>query len=323
MPRGRSIAAALLSTLLAACEPAEDVRVQPLPPLERPSPEARAGLPEIAGVWRFAGWDLAPDDSASLQADLPGLGEIRLQTQRLDSLAGSYVAGGGTLPLVGEVRRDSVVSLVANAGGGAGYYLAGEVARDTLWIRLTSLVEPGAWPDDALAAFVRSEVASTFVRLHGTTPAPPVDSVALLAAAADSAARADSMALAAAPSPADSAAPALPVSPVRVPPTAFLPRPGRDAFGFTTRREAPTAPVVAEPEVLGVPIQRPDPEPEPRPAPPPPRPRPALPEPEPVEPVAEPDTQPRPMPRLLGEPVPRDTVSTRRSPPSPGDAPGG
>ena len=319
MSTGRSVVAVLVIALLASCDAAEEVRVQPLPPLERPSPEARAGLPELAGVWRFAGWDLAPADSGNLGRDLPALGEIRLQTQRLDSLAGAYAAAaGGPIPLVGEVRRDSIVSLVAGAGPEGPYFLAGEYARDTLWIRISSLTEPGSWPSDALAAFVRTEVASRFVRLHGTTPAPPVDSAALLAA--DSAAAADSLRLAAAEAePGDSLAPPI-TSTVSVPATAFLSRPGRNAFGFATRSAAPPAPTVAPP-VLGEPARQPEPQPDvqaPAPVQPAPEPEPRPePEPEPEPPVEpQPDSQPR-LPRLLGEPVRPDTASTPPSPPAP------
>jgi hypothetical protein len=313
--RLRIPALAALATL-AACEPAQDVRVQPLPPLERPSAEARAGLPEVAGVWRFAGWDLAPQDSASLQRDLPGLGELRLQTQRLDSIAGAYVGAGGQLPLVGEVRRDSVISLVASAGGGVGYFLAGEIARDTLWIRLSSLVEPGVWPAEAQAAFVRTQVASPFVRLHGTTPAPPVDSAALLAA--DSARVADSLVVAAAPPPAAAADSAVRVA--NVPPSAFIARGNRDAFGFPIRSAAAAPPPQAGPRVLGEPVERDQPEPE---EPPAPRPRPQQAAPPEQQPPPEPDEPPviPPAPRLpplLGDPVPRDTADvTPRSPRAP------
>ncbi len=321
MSKARSVLAALMTGLLAACDAEEEVRVQPLPPLERPTPEARARLPEVAGVWRFAGWDLAPSDSAALQRDLPGLGEIQLQTQRLDSIAGVYAAGGGRMPLVGEVRRDSIVSLVANPGGGSSYYLAGEVARDTLWIRLSSLVEPGAWPDEALAAFVRTDVASTFVRLHGTTPPPPVDSTALLAA--ESMARADSMGTLAASVPrGDSVVPRV-LSPIAVPPTAFLSRSGRDAFGFSPRGAEP--PPAAAASASGQPAAS---EGQPAvPAPRPARPAPVRPQPElePVEPepVRPADPPRRSLPRLLGEPVRRDTAAvTLRSPRAPADGRG-
>lgn len=52
--------ACLLAALLlaAACGPADDVRVQPLPPLTVLSAEARAGVPTVAGVWHFAGWEI-------------------------------------------------------------------------------------------------------------------------------------------------------------------------------------------------------------------------------------------------------------------------
>lgn len=292
MVNGRMIFAVGALTLLASCEPAENVRVQPLPPLERPSPEARAGLPEVAGVWRFAGWDLAPTDSANLQRPLPGLGEIRLQTQRLDSLAGAYIGPSGALPVVGEVRRDSIVSLVANAGGELGFFLAGEYARDTLWIRMSSLVEPGTWPSDALAAFVRAEVSSPFVRLHGTTAPPPVDSAALLAA--DSTIAPDSFAVAAAqPSAPDSL-----TRVVTVPPSVFISRGRRNAFGLPVRPAVAPPPPLAEPDLSGDPLAQPEPQPVV-----PPRIQP--------KPVVRPDSPVVRLPPLLGDPV-RDTATIRR-----------
>lgn len=171
---------------LVACDAADDVQVLPLPSLGAASPEARAGLPEISGSWRFAGWELAPGDTGRAEADLPGLGELRLETQRLDSIAGFYLAGEGRLPLTGEVRRDSVIALA-----GAGRFMAGRIGADTLWLSLTSLMEPGRWPDDARAAFVRSQVDARFVRVKGQRPvlatvdSVPTDSM-LLAAASDS-----------------------------------------------------------------------------------------------------------------------------------------
>lgn len=269
----------VVTTLAAGCDPADEVRVQPLPPLERSTPEARAGLPEVEGVWRFAGWELAPDDSASLQRELPALGALQLQTQRLDSVAGFYQAGEGRLPLVGEVRRDSVLALVALSGPGQGYFLAGRVSRDTVWMSLTSLLEPGTWPTDARVAFVRSPVAAPFVRLHGAPPpALPVDS-----ALAASLAAADSAAAAAGTVPGDTAAPA---------PT----------------RPAATAPPMGTPPAAAPQTSAPQPRPaapQPRPAAPQPAtPRPTPPAPRPVAPR---DTPTRRLPPLLGEPV-RDTV---------------
>lgn len=156
----------LAFALLTGCDAAEDVQVQPLPSLEQLTPEARAGLPEVAGMWRFAGWELAPGDTNRVASTLPGFGDLLLETQRLDSIAGFYVAGEGRLPLIGEVRRDSVVSL---AGGDR--FLAGRVSSDTLWLTLTSLVPSADWPDRARAAFVKSAPSSRFVRVRGQVPA--------------------------------------------------------------------------------------------------------------------------------------------------------
>jgi hypothetical protein len=86
--------AALLLLALAACEEAEGVNVQPLPPLERPSPEARAGLPEVAGTWRFAGWELPVRDTATAGEGMLAPGVLAVRTQRLDSVAGDYLREG-------------------------------------------------------------------------------------------------------------------------------------------------------------------------------------------------------------------------------------
>jgi hypothetical protein len=162
-----------VALLAAACGPPDAVEVQPLASLEQLSPEVRAGLPAIAGAWRFAGWELAPDDSANLAGELPRFGVISLATQKRDSLAGQYVVQAGRAPLFGEVRRDSVIALVGVFGPGDLRYLTGRVSRDTVWMELSSLTEPGSWPTDARAAFVRSAVASPFVRLRGALPPPP------------------------------------------------------------------------------------------------------------------------------------------------------
>lgn len=178
----------LLPIVLCACEPAEDVRVQDLPALERSSIEARLGLPELRGPWRFAGWELSEGDTLGLEAELPAFGVLFLQTQKRDSVGGFYLtAGGGRAPLYGEVRRDSVVALVTFPGPEEGRFLVGDVAGDTLWVEATTLAEPGSWRGDARAAFVRGQAAPTpFRRVRGAfVAAAPVDSAAL-AAAADS-----------------------------------------------------------------------------------------------------------------------------------------
>jgi hypothetical protein len=259
----------------SACEPADDVHVQPLPALEQPSPEARAGLPEVAGAWRFAGWELAPADSVNLAGGVPGFGQILIEKQRLDSIAGFYAIGQSRIPLVGEVRRDSVIAMAALTGAGQGRYLTGRVEADTFWLALTSLMDPGSWPDNARAAFVRAPVASTFVRLEGAIP---------VLAAADSA-RVDSFPLASqAPRRADGHP-----MPGRRPPFAGLPSQApRQAPQQRAPQQAPQQ-APAEP-----PLAEPEPETE-------------------FEPEPEPEVEPEPAerrrtPRLLGEPVRRDSI---------------
>ena len=50
-----------------ACGEAEGVEVQPLPPLQRPSPAARAALPEVRGVWRFACFEIPARDTTAVR----------------------------------------------------------------------------------------------------------------------------------------------------------------------------------------------------------------------------------------------------------------
>ncbi|HEX6040619.1 hypothetical protein [Longimicrobium sp.] len=183
MRRRIRIALACCAALAAgACGEAEGVEVQPLPPLQRPSPEARAGLPEVRGVWRFAGFEIPARDTAAVRERVYTLvppGEFRLATQRLDSIAGQYVREGVAFPFTGEVRRDSTVALVAFSEG-VGQFVAGRVVRDTLWIELTSFSTAQTWPTGTRAALVRGAVRAPFRRLLGGVPiAAPVDSAAV------------------------------------------------------------------------------------------------------------------------------------------------
>lgn len=163
----KSLLVGALLVAVQACDLAGDAQVQPLPPLSRPSPAARAGLPEIAGEWRFAGWDLPTADTAAALAGLPAPGTLLIETQRADSLAGVYVTGPERHRLVGEVRRDSIVALVAFSPAGEGRFLAGTVRGDTLWMELTSLAVAEPWPAGTRAAFMRGATASPFVQLPG------------------------------------------------------------------------------------------------------------------------------------------------------------
>jgi hypothetical protein len=297
----------LLVVLLgAACDPADGVELQPLPPLDRPSPAARAGLPEVEGVWRFAGWELAADDTLNLTADLPRLGEIQVQTQRLDSLAGQYV-GQESLPLLGEARRDSVISLAAAPGAAGSGFLAGRLQRDTLWVSLTSLVDAELWPQNARAAFTRQQVAATpFVRRYGQPVLAAVDTAAIPPLAGlqpgDTLAGVDPAAPpAATPPPAAPPAATPPArAPVATPPPAQAPAQATaPAQREEPARPAPPAQAPAQREEPARPAPPPAQEPAQREEPPRPAPPPQM--------APAPAPRPPPPPRLLGEPVVRDT----------------
>lgn len=254
--------------LLAGCEEAEGVDVQPLPPLELPSAEARAGLPEVEGVWRFAGWDLpAADTAVPPEARVPP-GELRVEVQQLDSVAGHYLRGGRAFPFVGEVRRDGIVSVVVFDAEGAGRFVAGRVAGDTLWVELTSLPSAAGWSEGTRAALVRGRPGAPFVRFPPGVVLPGADT-----AAADTLAPQP-----AAPQP----GPAVPVRPA--------PEPERPGTAAPAR---PRQPPPARPRP-----ERPAPQPEPPAREPEPEPEPERPEPRP-----EPTPERREPPPLLGEPV--------------------
>ena len=245
---------------LAGCELAEGGDIQPLPPLERPALELRAGLPELEGEWRFGGWQLGPGISPDSAALFAPPGALRIETQRLDSLAGIYESEGTAEPVVGDVRRDSLYSLVVLRPEGA-RFLAGQVHGDTLWIELTSLSEAAGWPAGTRAALLRrGNPAKPFVRLA---------SGELVRQLADTAA-AETL-------PADSAAPDTVVAdspvfpPAAVPPAPAPTPPPAPAVEPPPRREDPPpirrpAPRRRDlPDLLGVPVdsaQRPPPRPD-------------------------------------------------------------
>src|SRR5688500_10064114 len=155
--RGRLTAVlACVALAASACDEASG-KVQPLPPLKRPTPEQRAGLPEVRGIWRFAGFEIRPQDTLLVREQayqLPAPDEMRIITQRLDSIAGQIVRGGVGFPFTGEVRRDSAMALVTFSDG-VGQFAAGRVVRDTFWIELASLTAAQGWPPAARAAMVR------------------------------------------------------------------------------------------------------------------------------------------------------------------------
>lgn len=296
-----------------ACGDAEGVEVQPLPPLQRPSPEARAGLPEVRGVWRFAGFEIPARDTAAVRERVYALvppGELRVVTQRLDSVAGQYVREGVAFPFTGEVRRDSTLTVVAFSEG-MGQFAAGRVVRDTFWIELTSFTTGQSWPQGTRAALVRTAVRQPFRRLlGGIAIAPPVDSVALR----DSI-RLDSLRRAGVIVAPPAAAGQQPVPG----PGQALPPAAQPGVQPGARPAVPGAQPVPQqrPPAQAQPQQRPPAQVQPRPQ----QPRPQQPRPQPqrprAEPVNEPVSEPSPPPAQQLPPnpnAPRDTLRFGRPP---------
>ena len=293
----RLIAISSVGLLLGSCGPAEDVDVQPLPELERPSREARLGIPEIAGSWSFAGWEMLRGDSVSLERTFPSFGALEIATQRLDSIAGSFLVAGGATPVVGEVRRDGGVALVTLPGGAPLNYLTGKFQSDTLWLELSSILAPGEWPQNSRAAFVRDTVAEPIAWIRGARPTPEVEPDTTLM---------DGVV------PTDSGQAVVPSTQRSQVPGA-LPANSRPAGPATTTPSQPRpasapAPSPTRPPSTGntQPAAAPAPDPDPAPAEPQ---QPAEPEPEPEpapEPEIEPTVTPQPepdLPPLLGDPV--------------------
>lgn len=284
-----AVLACAAALMASACGEVDGVKVQPLPPLQRPSPEMRAGLPEVRGIWHFAGFEIDAADTAAVRDNVYPMvppGEFRVLTQRLDSLAGQYVYDNAVYPFWGEVRRDSAISVVT-FGDGVGRFAAGRVVRDTFWLELTSFTTAQTWPQGTRVAMVRRPGGPPFRRLLGGAPiTPPVDSVALR----DSI-RLDSLRRAGAIVP---------------PPTAGQPRrqplPGQPLPG-----QAPAPPVIV-PSTPGA--QRPPAQAPPRVQPRPQAPRPQPQRPPPTEPPAiEPFPEtPEPPPSIPNPNAPRDTI---------------
>lgn len=314
-----AVLACIAAFAAGACGEAEGVEVQPLPPLERPSPEARAALPEVRGVWRFAGFEIPAGDTTAVRERVYALtppGELRIVTQRLDSIAGQYVRAGVAFPFTGEVRRDSAIAVVAFSGG-VGQFASGRVQRDTFWIELTSFTTAQTWPRGARAALVRGAApAQPFRRLLGGAPIyVPVDSTAVR----DSI-RLDSLRRAGVIVPAPGTVP-----PGTMQPGVGQPVPGQPLpAGVQPGVVRPTAPGVqpggVQPQRPAVQPQRPAPtqpqqrppaqaQPRPQPQRPAPRPQPQRP-PSAQEPVSEPAVEPDPPPSAPppNPNAPRDTL---------------
>ncbi len=175
MTRIQAVLAALTLLGAAACSEA-NADVEPLPPLHRPTPEQRAGLPIVSGRWLFTGFEYPVRDTLRVREQVYRLvppGEFRIATQRLDSVAGQYVREGTAFPLMGEVRRDGIFAFVAFDPSGVGQFVSGRVVKDTMWIELTGFPSAATWPPGARAALVRNPRGQPFVRLRGYVPPPP------------------------------------------------------------------------------------------------------------------------------------------------------
>lgn len=273
----------LLAGIVAAggCEPAKDVQVLPLPPLERLTPEARYGLPEVKGLWRFAGWEVEPGDSVLLERSYPAFGSLDLRVQRLDSIAGVLAVPGGESPVVGEIRRDGWFALAALSGPEATAYLSGRFASDTLRLEMTSVFPAADWPAGATGIFVREGdgLPGPIAWFRGTSPFAPAafpDSLLADSQATDS----------------------LVSVPVAIDAGGEGAEAGAGAVRGTTDEAVVRAPTVSPPAATTPVVDQPA-----RPTPPA-VPRPVPPAPRPVR--EEPTPAPREReegPRLLGEPI--------------------
>ncbi|HYJ79265.1 MAG TPA: hypothetical protein VEW03_06680 [Longimicrobiaceae bacterium] len=269
MRRYRGALAGLALLGAAACDAASAEDVEPLPPLQRPTAEQRAGLPVLSGRWLFTGFEYPARDTLRVREQsyrLEPPGELRISTQRLDSIAGHYVRGGSAFPLTGEVRRDGIFALVVFDPAGAGSFAAGHLVKDTLWVELTGFPSAAGWPPETRAAFVRRPRGAPFTRLRGYVPPPPPPAIDSTVAA---------------PLPAESppapppAAPAPAPPPVREPPPPNVePLPADDTPLRPPPQDAPRRPAPRprpQPRdtVRVAPPPAPPPAPEPAPAPPP------------------------------------------------------
>lgn len=287
---------------LGACGPDEDVQLLALPPEERPSPEARLGLPELAGDWNFGGWEVVEGDSTALERTFPGLGQLRFTTQRLDSIAGAVVLNGTPVPVVGDVRRDGRLTFVTLGSDGPRNFAAGVYQRDTLWLELSSLLPADEWPRNARAAFVRETPSvPPFAWLRGARipevlPAPPVDSLAPDSAEVPGGSGGDFST----PSPSGGA----------TPPAEATPGQGRPAQPPTPSPALPSGQAAAQPQPQPQAQPQPQPQPGGQPSPnptPPAAPQPPTPGPgnQPVEPSPAPAQQPQaPSPEAPPAPAP-------------------
>lgn len=295
--QGRLTAVLACAALAAsACDDAS-AKVQPLPPLTRPSAEQRAGLPEVRGIWRFAGFEIRPQDTLLVREQAYQLtppDEIRIITQRLDSIAGQLVRGGVGFPFSGEVRRDSAMTLVTFSEG-VGQFAAGRIVRDTFWIELATIPAAAGWSPGTRAAMVRRAAGPPFRRLLGGAPInPPVDSARLRDSIRIDSLRRAGVAVPPAAQPG--------VQPPVTQPGAFPAQPGvvpGTQVPAQPQRPAPTQQRPPQPQPQRPAQQRPQPQRPPQTEPQ----RPPVSEPEPEPPANEPQLTPAPNPN-----APRDTL---------------
>jgi hypothetical protein len=150
-----------LAALVAACATA-DPQMEPIPDGERPSPESRFGLPTLTGDWHAAGVDGVDEEAAEAFLTYPL--QIRVDTQRMDSIGGRLRIGGATASWFGEIRRNGHFAVAVPTGELAGGFLAGRLSGDTLWLESGTLLDGARWGSPPRWALLREAPERRFAR---------------------------------------------------------------------------------------------------------------------------------------------------------------
>jgi len=151
----------LAMVVAAACATA-DPQTEPLPDGERPSPESRFGLPTLTGDWYAAGVDGVDEDVAEAFLAYPL--QIRVDTQRMDSIGGRLRIGDAVASWFGEVRRNGHFAVAVPDGELAGGFMAGRLSGDTLWLESGTLLDGARWASPPRWALLRQAPERRFAR---------------------------------------------------------------------------------------------------------------------------------------------------------------